>query len=234
MVNSQATFTAQHSSVCYCIRVCTKFVEPFQAQLGSLYIVLGETEYSNGKSVYTFFYRGQKMKNDPKMTLNVCLRSRLSDLFILLFWEKENQTTVHVQVSYPVPVCVFLFCFYSRKLCVDGGREEIQYISLAEQNFCIDPGCGFSSRLIHNLPLSLNLLPSRIWSPFSPPLLLPYSTLSLGPPWVSGPIQSSHHTSHMSSCHLPTGAASHTSSRSFVTAIRQSSSGLILLLLSCR
>lgn len=51
MVNSQATFTAQHSSVCYCIRVCTKFVEPFQAQLGSLYIALGETEYSNGKEL---------------------------------------------------------------------------------------------------------------------------------------------------------------------------------------
>nr|XP_056712878.1 CST complex subunit TEN1 [Euleptes europaea] len=44
LVSSKAILTAQHSSVQHHISVCTKFVEPFQAQLGSLYIVLGETE----------------------------------------------------------------------------------------------------------------------------------------------------------------------------------------------
>ncbi|XP_053145387.1 CST complex subunit TEN1 [Hemicordylus capensis] len=51
MVSSQAVLTAHHSSVQHCICVCTKFVEPFQAQLGSLYIVLGEAEYRNGKEI---------------------------------------------------------------------------------------------------------------------------------------------------------------------------------------
>ncbi|XP_061472233.1 CST complex subunit TEN1 [Rhineura floridana] len=51
VVSSQATLTVQHTSVQHCIRVCTKFVEPFQAQLGALYIVLGETECKDGKEM---------------------------------------------------------------------------------------------------------------------------------------------------------------------------------------
>ncbi|XP_028572772.1 CST complex subunit TEN1 [Podarcis muralis] len=51
VVSSQAILTAQHTSVQYCIQVCTKFVEPFQAQLGALYIVLGETEHKEGNEM---------------------------------------------------------------------------------------------------------------------------------------------------------------------------------------
>ncbi|XP_048348000.1 CST complex subunit TEN1 isoform X2 [Sphaerodactylus townsendi] len=51
LVNSEAILTAQHNSVQHHISVCTKFVEPFQAQLGSLYIVLGETELGNGEKI---------------------------------------------------------------------------------------------------------------------------------------------------------------------------------------
>ncbi|XP_062979298.1 CST complex subunit TEN1 [Elgaria multicarinata webbii] len=51
LVCSQATLTAQHASVQYCCRVCTKFVEPFQALLGSQYIVLGEAEYEEGEEI---------------------------------------------------------------------------------------------------------------------------------------------------------------------------------------
>ncbi|XP_020660713.1 CST complex subunit TEN1 [Pogona vitticeps] len=50
-VSSEAILTAQHTSVQYQIRICTKFVEPFQAQLGSVYIVLGETEYGESEEV---------------------------------------------------------------------------------------------------------------------------------------------------------------------------------------
>ncbi|XP_015269960.1 PREDICTED: CST complex subunit TEN1 [Gekko japonicus] len=50
LVSSKAILAAQHSSIQH-IWVCTKFVEPFQAQLGSVYIVLGETELGNGKEV---------------------------------------------------------------------------------------------------------------------------------------------------------------------------------------
>ncbi|CAI7935426.1 CST complex subunit TEN1, partial [Podarcis lilfordi] len=48
VVSSQAILTAQQTSVQHIIQVCTKFVEPFQAQLGALYIVLGETEHKEG------------------------------------------------------------------------------------------------------------------------------------------------------------------------------------------
>ncbi|XP_034960408.1 CST complex subunit TEN1 [Zootoca vivipara] len=51
VVSSQAILTAQHTSVQHCIQVCTKFVEPFQAQLGALYIVLGETEHKEGNEM---------------------------------------------------------------------------------------------------------------------------------------------------------------------------------------
>ncbi|XP_077183862.1 CST complex subunit TEN1 [Paroedura picta] len=50
LVSSKAILTAQHNSVHH-ISVCTKFVEPFQAQLGSVYLVLGETELWNGEEV---------------------------------------------------------------------------------------------------------------------------------------------------------------------------------------
>ncbi|CAI7935427.1 CST complex subunit TEN1, partial [Podarcis lilfordi] len=52
VVSSQAILTAQQTSVQHIIQVCTKFVEPFQAQLGALYIVLGETEHKE-----VFFHR---------------------------------------------------------------------------------------------------------------------------------------------------------------------------------
>ncbi|NXF65522.1 TEN1L protein, partial [Ciccaba nigrolineata] len=45
LVRSEAVLTAQHSSAQYRVCVDTKFVEPFQAQLGSCYIVLGEAEH---------------------------------------------------------------------------------------------------------------------------------------------------------------------------------------------
>ncbi|KAM9119030.1 CST complex subunit TEN1 [Pangshura tecta] len=49
MVQSEAILTALHSSVQHQVYVCTKFVEPFQAQLGSLYVALGEIEQRDGK-----------------------------------------------------------------------------------------------------------------------------------------------------------------------------------------
>ncbi|XP_027763375.1 CST complex subunit TEN1 isoform X3 [Empidonax traillii] len=45
LTRSEAVLTAQHSSAQYQVCVNTKLVEPFQAQLGSFYIVLGEAEY---------------------------------------------------------------------------------------------------------------------------------------------------------------------------------------------
>ncbi|KAG8129018.1 hypothetical protein E2320_015757, partial [Naja naja] len=51
MAISQAILTAQHASDQHRIPVCTKFVEPFQAQLGSWYIVLGETEFKEGEMI---------------------------------------------------------------------------------------------------------------------------------------------------------------------------------------
>ncbi|XP_074777912.1 CST complex subunit TEN1 isoform X1 [Athene noctua] len=49
LVRSEAVLTAQHSSAQYRVCVDTKLVEPFQAQLGSCYIVLGEAEHREGK-----------------------------------------------------------------------------------------------------------------------------------------------------------------------------------------
>ncbi|KAM6050069.1 CST complex subunit TEN1 isoform 2-T2 [Theristicus caerulescens] len=49
MARSEAVLTAQHSSAQYQVCVDTKFVEPFQAQLGSCYMVLGEAEHREGK-----------------------------------------------------------------------------------------------------------------------------------------------------------------------------------------
>ncbi|XP_066093565.1 CST complex subunit TEN1 [Saccopteryx bilineata] len=45
MTQSRVTLTAQHGSDQHQIFVCTKLVEPFQAQTGSLYTVLGELEH---------------------------------------------------------------------------------------------------------------------------------------------------------------------------------------------
>uniref|UniRef100_A0A8C3YRU8 CST complex subunit TEN1 n=1 Tax=Catagonus wagneri TaxID=51154 RepID=A0A8C3YRU8_9CETA len=44
LTQSRVTLTAQHRSDQHQILVCTKLVEPFQAQIGSLYTVLGELE----------------------------------------------------------------------------------------------------------------------------------------------------------------------------------------------
>jgi len=45
------TLRAQHGSDEHQILVCTKLVEPFQAQKDSLYLVLGELEHQDGGSV---------------------------------------------------------------------------------------------------------------------------------------------------------------------------------------
>ncbi|NWQ58862.1 TEN1L protein, partial [Neopipo cinnamomea] len=42
---SEAVLTTQHGSAQYQVCVNTKFVEPFEAHLGSFYVVLGEAEY---------------------------------------------------------------------------------------------------------------------------------------------------------------------------------------------
>uniref|UniRef100_G3WYW2 TEN1 subunit of CST complex n=1 Tax=Sarcophilus harrisii TaxID=9305 RepID=G3WYW2_SARHA len=47
MVRSRVTLVAQHESVQHRVHVCTKLVEPFQAQPGSLYMVLGEYDRSD-------------------------------------------------------------------------------------------------------------------------------------------------------------------------------------------
>nr|XP_004655745.1 CST complex subunit TEN1 [Jaculus jaculus]XP_045014294.1 CST complex subunit TEN1 [Jaculus jaculus]XP_045014295.1 CST complex subunit TEN1 [Jaculus jaculus]XP_045014296.1 CST complex subunit TEN1 [Jaculus jaculus]XP_045014297.1 CST complex subunit TEN1 [Jaculus jaculus]XP_045014298.1 CST complex subunit TEN1 [Jaculus jaculus]XP_045014299.1 CST complex subunit TEN1 [Jaculus jaculus] len=45
MACSRVTLTAEHTSGKHQVLVCTKLVEPFQAQVGSLYMVLGELEH---------------------------------------------------------------------------------------------------------------------------------------------------------------------------------------------
>ncbi|XP_039715441.1 CST complex subunit TEN1 isoform X2 [Pteropus medius] len=42
MTRSRVTLMAQHGSDQHQVLVCTKLVEPFQAQVGSLYLVIGE------------------------------------------------------------------------------------------------------------------------------------------------------------------------------------------------
>ncbi|VTJ59402.1 Hypothetical predicted protein [Marmota monax] len=44
VTQSRVTLRAQHGSDQHQVLVCTKLVEPFQAQVGSLYVVLGELE----------------------------------------------------------------------------------------------------------------------------------------------------------------------------------------------
>ncbi|KAM6163024.1 CST complex subunit TEN1 [Rhynchocyon petersi] len=48
MTQSRVTLVAPHGSDKHQVLVCTKLVEPFQAQTGSLYIVLGELEHQKG------------------------------------------------------------------------------------------------------------------------------------------------------------------------------------------
>uniref|UniRef100_A0A8P0PQY0 TEN1 subunit of CST complex n=1 Tax=Canis lupus familiaris TaxID=9615 RepID=A0A8P0PQY0_CANLF len=55
MTQSRMTLRAQHGSDEHQILVCTKLVEPFQAQIDSLYLVLGELEHQ-GKLVDLFIY----------------------------------------------------------------------------------------------------------------------------------------------------------------------------------
>nr|XP_026260571.1 CST complex subunit TEN1 [Urocitellus parryii] len=45
VTQSRVTLRAQHGSDQHQVLVCTKLVEPFQAQVGSLYVVLGELEH---------------------------------------------------------------------------------------------------------------------------------------------------------------------------------------------
>ncbi|NXC73254.1 TEN1L protein, partial [Anhinga anhinga] len=49
LAQSKAILTAQHNSAQYRVCVDTTFVEPFQAQLGSRYLVLGEAEHREGE-----------------------------------------------------------------------------------------------------------------------------------------------------------------------------------------
>ncbi|KAF2988479.1 hypothetical protein EK904_013403 [Melospiza melodia maxima] len=45
LARSEAILTTQHNSAQYQVCVDTEFVEPFQAQVGSSYMVLGEAEH---------------------------------------------------------------------------------------------------------------------------------------------------------------------------------------------
>lgn len=49
LARSEAILCAQHSEAQHRVRVDTRLVEPFEAQLGSLYMVLGEAEHREGK-----------------------------------------------------------------------------------------------------------------------------------------------------------------------------------------
>lgn len=49
MTQSRVTLTAQRGSDQHQIVICTKLVEPLEAQVGSLYVVLGELEHQKGK-----------------------------------------------------------------------------------------------------------------------------------------------------------------------------------------
>ncbi|CAK6438538.1 unnamed protein product [Pipistrellus nathusii] len=51
VTESRATLTAQQGSEQHQVLVCTKLVEPFQAQAGCLYLVLGELDQQEGRPV---------------------------------------------------------------------------------------------------------------------------------------------------------------------------------------
>ncbi|NXC46454.1 TEN1L protein, partial [Penelope pileata] len=50
LARSEAVLSAQHGSAQHRVRVNTALVEPFEAQLGSLYMVLGEVEHREDES----------------------------------------------------------------------------------------------------------------------------------------------------------------------------------------
>ncbi|XP_064225716.1 CST complex subunit TEN1 isoform X2 [Aotus nancymaae] len=60
MIQSRVTLTAQHGSDQHQVLVCTKLVEPFHAQVGSLYIVLGELQHQQALCIIA------KTWNQPK------------------------------------------------------------------------------------------------------------------------------------------------------------------------
>ncbi|KAM8797089.1 CST complex subunit TEN1 [Eudromia elegans] len=49
LARSEAILTARHRAAQHRVCVDTTFVEPFQAQLGALYVVLGEVEHREGE-----------------------------------------------------------------------------------------------------------------------------------------------------------------------------------------
>ncbi|XP_077020002.1 CST complex subunit TEN1 isoform X1 [Tamandua tetradactyla] len=58
VTQSRATLVAQHGAGQHQVLICTQLVEPFQAQLGSLYIVLGELEHQEGRWLVDSLLRG--------------------------------------------------------------------------------------------------------------------------------------------------------------------------------
>lgn len=50
LARSEAILSTQHGSAQHHVRIDTTLVEPFEAQLGSLYVVLGEAEHREGES----------------------------------------------------------------------------------------------------------------------------------------------------------------------------------------
>lgn len=50
LARSEAILSAQHSAAQHHVCVDTRLVEPFEAQLGSLYMVLGEAEHREGEN----------------------------------------------------------------------------------------------------------------------------------------------------------------------------------------
>ncbi|XP_057391205.1 CST complex subunit TEN1 isoform X2 [Balaenoptera acutorostrata] len=61
MTKSRVTLMAQHRSDQHPILVCTKLVEPFQAQVGSVYMVLGELEHQKGRNMFHYLYLEEKV-----------------------------------------------------------------------------------------------------------------------------------------------------------------------------
>lgn len=49
LARSEAILSSQHGSAQHHVHIDTTLVEPFEAQLGSLYMVLGEAEHREGK-----------------------------------------------------------------------------------------------------------------------------------------------------------------------------------------
>ncbi|KAM5308692.1 CST complex subunit TEN1 isoform 2-T2 [Glossophaga mutica] len=69
VTQSRVTLTAQRGSEQHQVLVCTKLVEPFQAQVGSLYMVLGELEHQKARPHYHFNdVPGRSSKPLPSLT----------------------------------------------------------------------------------------------------------------------------------------------------------------------